>query len=34
MTDEKKRELFPYFAYLYSQEINPEKYGQVESIED
>ena len=34
MTDEKKRELFPYFAYIYSQEINPEKYGQVESIED
>ena len=34
MTDEKKRELFPYFAYMYSQEINPEKYGQVESIED
>lgn len=34
MTDEKKKELFPYFAYLYSQEINPEKYGQVESIED
>ena len=34
MTDEKKRELFPYFAYIYSQQLNPERYGQVESIED
>lgn len=34
MTDDKKRELFPYFAYIYSQQLNPEKYGQVESIED
>lgn len=34
MTDDKKRELFPYFAYIYSQQLNPERYGQVESIED
>ena len=34
MTDDKKRELFPYFAYMYSQQLDPEKYGQVESIED
>lgn len=34
MTDDKKRELFPYFAYIYSQQLDPEKYGQVESIED
>ena len=34
MTDDKKKELFPYFAYLYSQELNPEKYGQASSIEE
>lgn len=34
MTNDKKRELFPYFAYIYSQQLDPEKYGQVESIED
>ena len=34
MTDDKKRELFPYFAYIYSQQLNPERYGEVESIED
>ncbi len=34
MTDDKKKELFPYFAYLYSQEINPEKYGQASSIDE
>ena len=34
MTDDKKRELFPYFAYIYSQQLDPERYGQVESIED
>ena len=34
MTDEKKKQLFPYFAYLYSQELNPEKYGAANSIEE
>ena len=34
MEDEKKQQLFPYFAYLYSQKLNPEKYGKVSSIED
>ena len=34
LTDEKKQELFPYFAYIYSQQLNPDKYGSVESIED
>ena len=34
MTEEKKQQLFPYFAYLFSQEINPEKYGAAESVEE
>ena len=34
MTEEKKKQLFPYFAYLYSQQLNPEKYGNTESIEE
>lgn len=34
MTEEKKKQLFPYFAYLYSQQLNPEKYGNAESIEE
>ena len=34
MTEEKKKQLFPYSAYLYSQQLNPEKYGNAESIEE
>ena len=34
MTEEKKKQLFPYFAYLYSQQLNPEKYGNAASIEE
>lgn len=34
MDETKKKELFPYFAYLYSQQMNPEKYGQIESMEE
>lgn len=34
MTDEKKKELFPFFALIYSQQIDPEKYGAVESYEE
>ena len=34
MTEEKRKELFPYFAYLYSKQMNPEKYGSVETFED
>ena len=34
MTEEKKKELFPFFAYLYSQQLNPEKYGATSSIEE
>lgn len=28
MTDEKKKQLFPIFAYLYSKQLNPQKYGE------
>lgn len=34
MTEEKKQELFPYFAYLYSQQLNPEKYGNLSSVDE
>lgn len=34
MTNEQKKKLFPFFAFLYSKEINPEKYGKVESYEE
>lgn len=34
MDKEQKQKLFPYFAYLYSQEMNPEKYGDVTSIDE
>ena len=34
ITEEKKKELFPFFALIYSQQINPEKYGAVESFEE
>ena len=34
MRDDKKKQLFPFFAYIYSQQIDPEKYGKVESYEE
>jgi len=34
MTNEKKKELFPFFALLYSKQLNPEKYGAIEDIEE
>lgn len=34
MTDERKQELFPYFAFTYSQQLNSEKYGNTSSIEE
>ena len=34
MDEEKKKELFPFFAYLYSQQMNPEKYGKVTSMDE
>lgn len=34
MTDERKQELFPYFAFMYSQQMNPEKYGNSQSIDE
>jgi len=34
MDDTKKQQLFPDFAYVYSQQLNPEKYGQANSIEE
>lgn len=34
MDDERKKELFPYFAYMYSQQMDPDTYGSVNSIED
>ena len=33
MTEKRKQELFPYFAYVQSQKLNPDKYGKV-SIEE
>lgn len=32
--EDKKKELFPFFAYLYSQKLNPEKYGQLQPDEE
>jgi len=32
--EEKKKELFPYFAYLKSVELFPEKYGNVSSMDE
>ncbi len=34
MTEEKKKQLFPIFAFLYSKQLNPDKYGNVQSIEE
>lgn len=34
MTEEKKKQLFPIFAFLYSKQLNPDKYGKVQSIEE
>jgi hypothetical protein len=34
ISKEKKQELFPYFAYLYSQQLDPDKYGAVASMEE
>lgn len=34
ISDEKKQELFPYFAYLYSQQLDPEKYGSIKSMKE
>lgn len=34
MTDNQKDKLFPYFAYLYSQQLNPDKYGKAGSIDE
>lgn len=34
MTEEKKKQLFPYFAYVYSQQLNPNKYGEVSSFDE
>lgn len=34
MTEERKQELFPYFAYMYSQQLDPDKYGSVGSIDE
>jgi hypothetical protein len=34
ITEEKKEELFPYFAYIYSQKLNPDKYSAITSLEE
>lgn len=34
MEDTRKKELFPFFAYLYSQQLDPDKYGQVSSMDE
>jgi len=34
MTNEKKKELFPYFAWTYSKELDPAKYGEITDFEE
>ena len=34
ISDEQKQELFPYFAYLYSQQLDPDKYGAASSMDE
>jgi len=34
MNSEKKKQLFPFFAYLYSQQLNPEKYANAKDFEE
>jgi hypothetical protein len=34
MTDERKKELFPYFALVYSKQLNPDKYGEAQNYEE
>lgn len=34
MTPEQKKQLFPFFAYLYSKKLNPERYGEIESFDE
>lgn len=34
MTDEKKKKLFPFFALMYSQQLDPEKYGAAQNYEE
>lgn len=34
MTEQRKKEIFPYFAFIYSKQLNNAKYGNVESLED
>ena len=34
MKELKQEELFPYFAYKYSTQLDPEKYGSVSSLEE
>ena len=33
MSDEKKKRLFPYFAYLYSKKTKPDKYGDISDFD-
>ncbi|MGV8961811.1 MAG: hypothetical protein ACOH2V_00250 [Candidatus Saccharimonadaceae bacterium] len=33
-SEDKRQELFPYFAYFYSRELDPKKYGAATSIEE
>ena len=34
METEKKQKLLPYFAFLYSKQVNPEKYESVDNMEE
>lgn len=34
MTNDKKKELFPFFAFLFSKEMNPEKYGRIKDLKE
>lgn len=34
MDTQKKKELFPFFAYMYSKQLNPERYGQAKDFQE
>jgi len=34
MQEDEKKKLLPFFAYLYSKQLNPEKYGEAKSMEE
>lgn len=34
MNSNRKKELFPFFAFVYSQQMNPERYGSAQTFEE